>query len=78
MVGNNTPARIYSSLTVRTYPMVAYYDRDVLMVDAHEGLDEQLFEQLTASPAEPFLLGLKELFINFWGAFNRSIQSDVF
>ncbi|RDB23678.1 Protein transport protein sec1 [Hypsizygus marmoreus] len=31
-----------------------------------EGLDEQLFQKLTASPAEPFLQGLKELFLNFW------------
>ncbi|KAF9006050.1 Sec1-like snare protein [Cyathus striatus] len=31
-----------------------------------EGLAESLFQRLTASPAEPFLKGLKELFINFW------------
>ena len=30
-------------------------------------LDEQLFQRLTSSPAEPFLQALKELFINFWG-----------
>jgi hypothetical protein len=32
-----------------------------------EGLDEPLFQKLTASAAEPFLKELKELFINFWG-----------
>ncbi|THH18450.1 hypothetical protein EW146_g2533 [Bondarzewia mesenterica] len=31
-----------------------------------EGLDEQLFEKLTSSPAEPHLKGLQELFVNFW------------
>lgn len=36
-----------------------------------QGLPENLFERLTASAAEPHLQGLKELFINFWGAFNN-------
>lgn len=31
------------------------------------GMDEQLFERLTASPAEPYLRECRELFINFWG-----------
>ncbi|KAF9240729.1 Sec1-like protein [Melanogaster broomeanus] len=31
-----------------------------------EGLSEPLFERLTSSPAEPFLRGLQELFVNFW------------
>lgn len=31
-----------------------------------EGLEEQLFQRLTTSAAEPFLQGLKELFVNFW------------
>ncbi|KAI0035357.1 Sec1-like protein [Vararia minispora EC-137] len=31
-----------------------------------EGLQEQLFERLTTSPAEPFLRELRELFVNFW------------
>ncbi|GLB41838.1 putative STXBP unc-18 SEC1 family protein [Lyophyllum shimeji] len=31
-----------------------------------EGLEEQLFERLTSSPAEPFLRGLREVFLNFW------------
>ncbi|KAG6908968.1 hypothetical protein DXG01_002574 [Tephrocybe rancida] len=31
-----------------------------------EGLDEHLFERLTSSPAEPFLRGLREVFLNFW------------
>ncbi|KAF8552421.1 Sec1-like protein [Imleria badia] len=31
-----------------------------------EGLSEPLFQRLTASPAEPFLRGLQELFLNFW------------
>ncbi|KIJ20950.1 hypothetical protein PAXINDRAFT_165767 [Paxillus involutus ATCC 200175] len=31
-----------------------------------EGLSEPLFGRLTSSPAEPFLRGLQELFINFW------------
>jgi syntaxin-binding protein 1 len=33
-----------------------------------EGLSEHLFQRLTASAAEPYLQGLKELFLNFWGA----------
>ncbi|KAJ6550541.1 Sec1-like protein, partial [Mycena sp. CBHHK59/15] len=33
-----------------------------------EGLEERLFERLTASAAEPFLHGLKELSVNFWPA----------
>lgn len=32
-----------------------------------QGLDEQLFERLTNSPAEPHLKTLQELFVNFWG-----------
>lgn len=31
------------------------------------GLSESLFQRLTSSPAEPFLRGLQELFLNFWG-----------
>jgi len=31
-----------------------------------EGLDEPLFERLITSAAEPFLKGLRELFLNFW------------
>lgn len=31
------------------------------------GLSETLFQRLTSSPAEPFLRGLQELFLNFWG-----------
>ncbi|KAI0079338.1 Sec1-like protein [Panus rudis PR-1116 ss-1] len=31
-----------------------------------DGLSEQLFERLTASPAEPFLKGLQDLYLNFW------------
>ncbi|KAG6821215.1 hypothetical protein H0H93_004037 [Arthromyces matolae] len=31
-----------------------------------EGLDEQLFQRLTSSAAEPYLRGLRELFLNFW------------
>ncbi|KIJ65658.1 hypothetical protein HYDPIDRAFT_131009 [Hydnomerulius pinastri MD-312] len=31
-----------------------------------EGLSESLFERLTSSPAEPFLRGLQELYVNFW------------
>ncbi|KAG5647489.1 hypothetical protein DXG03_009425 [Asterophora parasitica] len=30
-----------------------------------EGLEEHLFEKLTSSPAEPFLRGLREVFLNF-------------
>jgi len=32
------------------------------------GLSEKLFNKLTSSPAEPFLRGLVDLNINFWGA----------
>ncbi|KAG6897816.1 hypothetical protein C0992_010620 [Termitomyces sp. T32_za158] len=31
-----------------------------------EGLDEQLFQRLTSSNAEPYLRGLREVFLNFW------------
>jgi syntaxin-binding protein 1 len=31
-----------------------------------EGVSEPLFQRLTSSPAEPFLRGLQELFLNFW------------
>lgn len=31
-----------------------------------EGLDEPLFQRLFTSPAEPFLKGLRELFLHFW------------
>ncbi|KAI0364350.1 Sec1-like protein [Pilatotrama ljubarskyi] len=31
-----------------------------------DGLAEHLFERLTASPAEPYLKALQELYINFW------------
>ncbi|KAF9802173.1 hypothetical protein IEO21_09958 [Rhodonia placenta] len=31
-----------------------------------DGLDEQLFERITSSPAEPHLKTLQELFVNFW------------
>ncbi|KAG6902573.1 hypothetical protein C0995_014579 [Termitomyces sp. Mi166 len=31
-----------------------------------EGLDEQLFQRLTSSAAEPYLRGLREVFLNFW------------
>ena len=33
------------------------------------GLAEELFQRLTSSPAEPFLRGLQDLYVNFWGAF---------
>ncbi|TFK39881.1 Sec1-like snare protein [Crucibulum laeve] len=39
-----------------------------------EGLDESLFERLTASPAEPSLLGLKEMFINFWATESQTFS----
>lgn len=31
-----------------------------------EGLPDPLFQRLTSSPAEPFLKGLQDLYINFW------------
>ena len=37
------------------------------MISGLKGLSEQLFEKLTASPAEPHLKGLKEIFVNFNG-----------
>jgi hypothetical protein len=39
----------------------------LLMILGLIGLSEQLFEKLAASPAEPHLKALKELFINFNG-----------
>ncbi|KAK7685678.1 hypothetical protein QCA50_011022 [Cerrena zonata] len=38
-----------------------------------DGLSEQLFERLTASPAEPYLKGLQDLYINYW-----AIESNSF
>ncbi|KAF8493208.1 Sec1-like protein [Russula emetica] len=38
-----------------------------------DGLAEELFERLTSSPAEPFLRGLQDLYVNFW-----AIESQVF
>ncbi len=32
-----------------------------------EGISEQLIERVASSPAEPYLKGLRELFINYWG-----------
>lgn len=37
------------------------------MIGLVSGLPEPLFQRLTSSPAEPFLRGLQELFLNFWG-----------
>ncbi|KAI0272325.1 Sec1-like protein [Gloeopeniophorella convolvens] len=31
-----------------------------------DGLAEELFERITSSPAEPFLRGLQDLYVNFW------------
>jgi syntaxin-binding protein 1 len=39
---------------------------------ANTALAEELFQRLTSSPAEPFLRGLQDLYINFWGG------SDLF
>ncbi|CAL1714155.1 unnamed protein product [Somion occarium] len=36
-------------------------------------LSEQLFDQLASSPAEPFLKGLQDLYLNFW-----AIESNTF
>lgn len=41
------------------------------------GLPESLFQQLTSSPAEPHLLGLKELFLNIHGLFNFSTWENL-
>ena len=38
---------------------------------ARTGLAEELFQRLTSSPAEPFLRGLQDLYVNFWGASDR-------
>lgn len=38
-----------------------------------DGLEEQLFQRLTASAAEPHLQALKELFINIWGVYFASL-----
>jgi len=47
-----------------------------------DGLDEQLFERLTSSPAEPYLKTLQELFINFWAleaqAFSLKLPGSFF
>ena len=44
------------------------------MADSVVGLEEQLFERLTSSAAEPFLKTLQELFVNFWGVFTRPLM----
>jgi syntaxin-binding protein 1 len=36
--------------------------------DPKTGLAEELFQRLTSSSAEPFLRGLQDLYVNFWGA----------
>lgn len=38
-----------------------------------DGLADELFQRLTSSPAEPFLRGLQDLYVNFW-----AIESQVF
>ncbi|PCH36386.1 Sec1-like snare protein [Wolfiporia cocos MD-104 SS10] len=47
-----------------------------------DGLDEQLFERLTSSPAEPHLKALQELYINFWAlesqAFSLKLPGSFF
>ncbi|KAI0923481.1 hypothetical protein AcW1_006426 [Taiwanofungus camphoratus] len=47
-----------------------------------DGLDEQLFERLTNSPAEPHLKTLQELFVNFWAieaqAFSLKLPGSIF
>ena len=44
------------------------------MISGLIGLSEHLFEKLTASPAEPHLRALKELFINFNGFVTLSLE----
>ncbi|KAN0088471.1 Sec1-like protein [Tylopilus felleus] len=41
-----------------------------------EGLSESLFQRLTSSPAEPFLRGLQELFLNFWAVEAQTFSLD--
>ena len=62
---NNMLRDIYSSLKVSKPSPIFCRGTDVDTL----GLDEPLFERLFTSAAEPFLKGLRELFLNFWGAF---------
>lgn len=41
------------------------FRRGIQLTVRASGLSEALFQQLTSSPAEPYLQGLKELFLNF-------------
>jgi hypothetical protein len=71
------PPRTSSSSTVRLlYP--SFHIQVHLRFDASSetGLAEELFQQLTSSPAEPFLRGLQDLYVNFWGASDRPAPSQ--
>lgn len=63
------PLRISSSSTVQCPLSRSVHGK----ADSVSGLEEQLFERLTSSPAEPFLKALQELFINFWGVCTRPL-----
>ena len=56
-----TEGTLSSSFGVFAFPWLCKWYRVLI------GLSEHLFEKLTASPAEPHLQALKELFINFSG-----------
>ncbi|KAH9975721.1 ras opposite [Lactifluus volemus] len=47
-----------------------------------DGLAEELFQQLTSSPAERFLRGLQDLYVNFWAieaqAFSLRVPENFF
>ena len=45
---------------------VARILRRALMLTEHSGLSEALLNMIASSPAEPFLGGVKDLFINYW------------
>ncbi|EEB90258.1 hypothetical protein MPER_11554 [Moniliophthora perniciosa FA553] len=47
------------------------------MGDDSSGLSEPLFQRLTASPAEPYLRGLKELFLNFRASEAQAFSLDL-
>ncbi|KAI0306079.1 Sec1-like snare protein [Multifurca ochricompacta] len=47
-----------------------------------DGLSDELFQRLTSSPAEPFLRGLQDLYVNFWAieaqAFSLRVPEQFF
>jgi syntaxin-binding protein 1 len=74
LVNGSMPVLICSSLKVRLQPYSSCNDERTNHIAA---LSETLFQKLTSSPAEPNLIGLKELYLNFSGAVQARSASSV-